>query len=83
MNISSLVVRTRPTHSAAVRAALEGMPGLEVRAATESGHIVVVADHDDAAAAADGFVAIHKIAGVLSVSLVYQFSDDAGPTEEV
>ncbi len=83
MNISSLVVCARQRDRGAVCAALERMPGLEVHTAIGSGQMIVVADHDDAAAAADSFVAIHKIEGVLSVSLVYQFSDDARPTEEV
>lgn len=79
MNVSSLIVRSRPEHCAGVRAALERMPGVEVRAATPAGQLVVVADHADAGAAADGFVAINKIEGVLSVSLVFQFSDDSSP----
>ena len=77
MNISSLVVRARPTECAAVRAALQRLPGVEVRAVNDAGQLVVVADHVDTAAAADGFVEMHRIEGVLSVSLVYQFSDDA------
>ena len=52
------------------------MPGVEVEAATAAGQLVVVTDHDDTAAAADTFVAMHAIEGVLSVSLVYQYSDD-------
>ncbi len=82
MNVSSLVVRSRPEQCTAVRAALERMPGVEVRAATAAGQLVVVADHDDSGAAADSFVAINKIEGVLSVSLVFQFSDDSRASEE-
>lgn len=77
MNISSLVVRTRPGDGAAVRAALERMPGIDVRAMNDAGQLVVVADHAAAADAADSFAAIHAIEGVLSVSLVYQFSDSS------
>ncbi len=77
VNVSSLIVRSRPEHCAAVRAALETMPGIEVRAETPAGQLVVVADHADAGAAADGFVAINAIEGVVSVSLVFQFSDDS------
>ncbi len=52
------------------------------RAATAAGQLVVIADHDDSGAAADSFVAINKIEGVLSVSLVFQFSDDSRASEE-
>jgi nitrate reductase NapD len=83
MNISSLVVRARPEACASVRAALERMPGIEVCAASDAGQLVVVADHGDPAAAADSFIAIRAIEGVLSVSLVYQYSDDATVSEEV
>jgi nitrate reductase NapD len=59
------------------------MPGIEVHAARDDGRLVVVADHDGAADAADSFVAIHRIEGVLSVSLVYQYGDDVAVSEEV
>lgn len=76
MNVSSLVIRARPEHAPRVRAELARMPGIAVEAETGSGQLVVVADHDDAGAAADAFVAINRIEGVLSVSLIYQYSDD-------
>ena len=82
MNISSLVVRVRPEQCPDVRTALEAMPGLEVRGATEAGQLIVLAEHPDSMAAADSYVAMHKIEGVLSVSLVYQRNEDAGTTEE-
>lgn len=76
MNISSLVVRGRPEHAPAIRAALLAMPGVEIEAETAAGQLVVVADHDDAGTAADAYVAMNRIEGVLSVSLIYQYSDD-------
>jgi nitrate reductase NapD len=82
VNISGLVVRARPDACAAVCVALERMPGLEVTA-SEAGRIVVVTDHDGTADAADTFVAIRAIEGVLSVSLVYQYGDDTPVPEEV
>lgn len=83
MNISSLLVRASPDTRAAVGAALERMPGVEVRATDTAGRIVVVTDHDHAADAADAFVAIRAIEGVLSVSLVYQYGDDNPIPQEV
>ena len=82
MNISSLIVRARPEQCPEVRTALEAMPGLEIRAATKAGQLIVVAEHADASAAADSYVAMYQIEGVLSVSLVYQRNDDAGTPEE-
>jgi nitrate reductase NapD len=83
MNISGLLVRAAPGRGARVRAALEAMPGLEVRGATDAGQLVVVAEHADAATAADGYVAMHTIEGVLSVSLVYQRNVEPGIPEEI
>jgi nitrate reductase NapD len=76
MNVSSLVIRARPERAPEVRAAIERMPGVAIEAETAAGQIVVVADHDDAGAAADAFVAMNRIEGVLSISLIYQYSDD-------
>lgn len=76
MNISSLVIRTRPEHAPAVRAALSRMPGVAIEAETAAGQLVVVADHDNAGTAADAYVAMNRIEGVLSVNLIYQYSDD-------
>ena len=76
MNISSLVIRARPERAQEVRAALMRMSGIAVEAVTPAGQLVVVADHDDAGAAADAYVAMNRIEGVLSVSLIYQYSDD-------
>ena len=77
MNISSLVIRARPEHARGVRAALARLPGVAFEADTAAGQLVVVADHDDAGAAADAYVAMNRIEGVLSVALIFQYSDDS------
>ena len=76
MNVSSLVIRARPERAPDVRVAIARIPGVAIEAETAAGQIVVVADHDDAGAAADAYVAMNKIEGVLSVSLIFQYSDD-------
>ena len=82
MNISSAVVRARPERLAQVQSRLEGMAGVEIHAATTDGKIVVTVEDDNAGAAADTFVRLHDIEGVVSVSLVYQYSDDGSQLEE-
>jgi nitrate reductase NapAB chaperone NapD len=79
MNISSLVVRAARGRRDDVRARLARMPGVSIEGETAAGQFVVVADHDDAADAAEAYVAINQIEGVLSVSLVYQFSEENQP----
>lgn len=82
MNISSAVVRARPEKLAQVQSCLKGMAGVEIHAATTDGKIVVTVEDDNAGAAADTFVRLHDIEGVVSVSLVYQYSDDGSQLEE-
>jgi nitrate reductase NapAB chaperone NapD len=79
MNISSLVVRAARGRRDEVRAVLARMPDISIEGETAAGQFVVVADHDDAPEAADAYVAINRIEGVLSVSLVYQFSEENQP----
>ena len=75
-------MHARSDASGAVRAALAGMPGVEV-SASEAGRFVVVTEHDGPAEAADSYVAIRAIEGVVSVSLVYHYADDSPISEEV
>jgi nitrate reductase NapD len=81
MNISSVVVRTRPERAAAVRARLAELPGIEIHAATPEGRLVATIEDTTTALAADTFVRLHDVEGVLSVAMVYQYSDES-PVEE-
>ncbi len=76
-------MHARPDASGPVRAALARMPGVELSYAGDAGRFVVVAEHDGPAEAADSYVAIRAIEGVVSVSLVYQYADDSPISEEV
>ena len=82
MNISSAVVRARPEKLERVQAQLRALPGVEVHAATGEGRIVVTVEDTDTGVAADTFIKLHDLEGVVSVSLVYQFSDDQFQPEE-
>ena len=78
MNISSVVLRARPVALDAVRSALSILPGVEVHAATEDGRLVLTLEDAGTASAADTFVRLHDIPGVMSVSMIYQYSDESG-----
>jgi len=85
MNISSVVVQARPERLAEVRASLAALPGVEVHGESPEGKLVLTLE-DDASdstrSAADRYVALNNIPGVLSAAMIYQFSDEISETEE-
>ena len=83
MNISSAIVHITPASLEEACAVLSGMPGVEIHARSPEGKVVVTLEDEDTNSAADKFVSLHGIAGVLSVAMVYQYSDDGLVTEEV
>jgi len=83
MNISSAILHIAPTRLDEACETLRRMPGVEIHACTPEGKVVVTLEDDDTNSAADSYVALHGIAGVASVAMVYQYSDDESDTEEV
>ena len=82
MNISSIVLRAQPTRIAEIRAELLRRPGHEIHGEHEAGRLALTIEDTDVAKAADAYVALHDIPGVIAVSLIYQYSDDeAAPRE--
>lgn len=82
MNISSVIVQTRPERLADVRGALAALPGVEIHAESPEGKLVITLEDDSTRTAADRYVDLNNIPGVLSAAMVYQFSDDISETEE-
>lgn len=85
MNISSIVVQARPERLADVRARLAALPGVEIHAEHPEGKLVITLEETSEAsttAAADRFVALHQIPGVLSAAMIFQFSDEINEPEE-
>ncbi|MBK8113726.1 MAG: chaperone NapD [Candidatus Accumulibacter sp.] len=81
MNISSVLVYTRPQDLQLVREQLSALAGVEVHAASENGRLIVIIEADSVQAVADIFAQINQQPGVLAASMVYhQFEPD--PDEE-
>lgn len=76
MNLSSILLHVVPARMDDVRAELKKMPGVEVHAATGDGKLVLTLEDADARRASDAYAALHGVAGVFSVALVYQYEDD-------
>ena len=77
MNISGVVLRARPERLPCVRAGLAGIPGVEIHADANDGRLVLTIEDGAGHAPADTFMQLHQIEGVIGVSLVYQYCDDA------
>ncbi|HEB99225.1 MAG TPA: glutamate synthase [Thiotrichales bacterium] len=77
MNISGVLVRSRPEKVFEVRRALEAIEGVEVHAATEDGRLIVTVEEDGDRAMADKVLSLQDLPGVIAASMVYhQFEDD-------
>jgi nitrate reductase NapD len=77
MNISSVVIVTRPQETDAVAARLAALPGVEVHARTAEGRLAATLEDCALASAADTYVRLHTLPGVHCVSLIYQYSDES------
>jgi periplasmic nitrate reductase NapD len=82
MNISSAVLYIAPARLDEACEALRQMPGVEIHAQTTEGKVVVTLEGDDTNSAADSYVALHGIAGVASVAMIYQYSGNESDNEE-
>jgi nitrate reductase NapD len=76
MDIASAVVHAIPGRSAEVRMQLERLRGIEIHAETPDGRFVVTAEDTSEGSAADAIMQLHRLDGVLTAAMVYQYSDD-------
>ena len=75
MNISGVLVHTRPEQTNVVKSQLGNLFGVEVHAATEDGRLVVTIENESAPMI-DTMNSFHDIKGVLSASLIYHHFDE-------
>ena len=83
MNISSAIVHIVPARLDEACAALDNLPGVEIHARSPEGKVVVTLEDDDTEAAANSYVALHGVPGVVAVAMVYQYSGSELDSEEV
>ncbi len=74
-NICGVVVHTRPELLDGVQSALTEMPGVEVHGRSDDGRLVVTVEDSPEHSCADTLGALHRVAGVVSASLVYQHGE--------
>jgi periplasmic nitrate reductase NapD len=76
MDIASAVVHAAPGRRDEVRAGLERLRGVEIHAETPDGRFVVTAEDTPEGSAADAIIQLHRLDGVLTAAMVYQYCDD-------
>ena len=78
MNISGVLVRSRPQKIQAVSDQLVALPGVEVHGANEDGRIVVTIEAASDRVLADTVFQLNDMPGVISTSMIYhQFEEDS------
>ncbi len=77
MNISGVLVRSRPENIEAVRERLEQIEGVEVHGANPDGRLVVTVEQAGDRAMADTVVKMQDLPGVISASMIYHEYDDS------
>lgn len=83
-HIAGIVVHAMPGQLARVRAAIDGITGAEIHAASDAGKLVVTIEAPTSRAIAAHLTYLHQLDGVLSAALVYQHNEDAeAMTEEI
>ena len=76
MNISSIVVQTRPQNTPVLQSELANLPGVDVHGANENGRIVITIEDTPDNAPADTLMNVQNMQGVLSALLIYNYCDD-------
>lgn len=76
MNISGVLVRSRPENIDAVWQGLEQLAGVEVHGANPDGRLVVTVEEQSDQGMADAVVRLQDLPGVIAASMIYhQFED--------
>lgn len=82
MKIVSLVLKFLPAHAAAVRAGVEAVPGAGVAHDSGDGRMIALLEDGDGYAVSDSILQLHRVPHVMSVTLSYEYSDEALALEE-
>jgi periplasmic nitrate reductase NapD len=82
VNISSAIVYALPQCADSVRVSLRELPGLEIHHEGNDGRFIVTIEDGHGVSVADTVMQLHRLDGVLSAAMVYQYSDDDTQREE-
>lgn len=83
MKIVSLVLKYFPARAAQVAAGVEAVPGASVAHDDGAGKMIVVIEDGEGYAVSDSIIRVHQVPAIMSVTLAYEYSDEALALEEV
>ena len=75
-NICSALVHAKQEMIDSVKQVLEQQQGVEVHATSENGRLIVTVEDEYRKNIGERIMGFYEIDGVLSASMIYQFSDD-------
>lgn len=76
MNISSIIVNTRPQDAEMLAGKLADLPGVDVHAQLADGRIVLTVEDTPESAPAQTLMNLQNLPGVLSAAMVYNYCDE-------
>lgn len=78
MRIVSLILRLKAEHFAQAREALGRVPGVEIALEDpHEGRQIITIEDGEGYSVADSIIAVHQIPCLMSITLAYEFSDEA------
>ena len=83
MKIVSLVLKYLPEQRLEVQQGVEAVPGASVAHDQEDGRMIVLIEDGEGYAVSDSIIQVHKVPHIMSVTLAYEYSDEALALEEV
>lgn len=82
-NVCGVLVHARTEHIDQVRSNLLNMTGVEIHETTDDGRMVVTVEDETRKKVADTITNLQHVRGVLSASMIYQFSDEINENETI
>jgi nitrate reductase NapD len=76
MTVSSVIIQAWPNKLPAIKQALTVFSGVELHAETPDGRLIVTVEDTPEMLAADCYIELTRLNGVLSAAVVYEFSGD-------
>lgn len=83
MNISGVIVHSRPEKMEAVQQQLNALPGVEIHAVGEDGRMVVTVEEASDRRMADTVNGLQDLEGVIAASMVYHHFEDLEDDNEL
>jgi len=83
MNISGVIVHSRPEKISGVRERLAALPGVEIHAVDNDGRMVVTVEEANDRRMADTVNSLQDLDGVIAASMVYHHIEDLEDESEL